>query len=82
MKLLLSNCEIAIGGQMDEKDNYIAPTVVINVKATDPIMENEVSGRVQKDKYLCLFVFVFISIFPYVFTWLNAICIKFMKGLV
>lgn len=46
VKSLLSNCEVAIGGQMDEKDNYIAPTVVINVKATDPIMEYEVFGPV------------------------------------
>ena len=44
MKSLLSCGEVAIGGKTDEKDNYVEPTVLINVKATDPVMETEVSG--------------------------------------
>ena len=43
VKGLMTSGETVIGGETDEKDNYIAPTIVINVKATDPVMENEVS---------------------------------------
>ena len=31
-----------IGGQTDESDNYIAPTIMVDVKPTDPIMQDEV----------------------------------------
>lgn len=39
--------EIAIGGQIDKTDRYIAPTLVINVKHDDPsLMGNEIFGPV------------------------------------
>ena len=34
-----------VGGQTDESENYIAPTVLTGVKPTDPIMEDEVGYR-------------------------------------
>ncbi|KAI8348473.1 aldehyde dehydrogenase 3 family, member B1 [Mortierella sp. GBAus27b] len=36
--------DIVIGGQRDEKDLYIAPTVVLNVDRDDKLMEDEIFG--------------------------------------
>ncbi|KAF9934718.1 Aldehyde dehydrogenase [Linnemannia zychae] len=36
--------EIVIGGQTDEKDLYIAPTVIANVSRDDKLMEDELFG--------------------------------------
>jgi len=36
--------EIIIGGEHDEDKCYIAPTVIDNVKPTDPIMQEEIFG--------------------------------------
>lgn len=36
--------EIVIGGQSDEKDLYIAPTVIANVDRDDKLMEDEIFG--------------------------------------
>ena len=38
----MSSGKCAIGGDTDESEKYIAPTVLTGVKATDPLMENEV----------------------------------------
>ncbi|KAG0297091.1 Aldehyde dehydrogenase [Dissophora globulifera] len=38
--------EIVIGGQTDEKDLYIAPTVVSNVDREDKLMEDEIFGPI------------------------------------
>jgi len=38
----MSTGTCAIGGETDESENYIAPTVITGVKPTDPLMENEV----------------------------------------
>lgn len=44
LKSLMSTGTSAIGGETDESENYIAPTVITGVKPTDPLMENEVFG--------------------------------------
>jgi len=36
---------VAIGGKVDEKNCYIEPTLLVDVKSTDPIMKEEVRGR-------------------------------------
>ncbi|KAJ8929571.1 hypothetical protein NQ314_017735 [Rhamnusium bicolor] len=41
---LLKNCNIATGGETDSSERYIAPTIVTDVKPTDPIMEDEIFG--------------------------------------
>ncbi|XP_041467034.1 aldehyde dehydrogenase, dimeric NADP-preferring-like isoform X2 [Lytechinus variegatus] len=41
---LLDGQEIEIGGESDEDDLYIAPTVIINAKDTDGIMQEEIFG--------------------------------------
>jgi acyl-CoA reductase-like NAD-dependent aldehyde dehydrogenase len=38
----MSSGTTAIGGQVDEQDNYIAPTVLRDCKASDPAMKEEV----------------------------------------
>ena len=42
LKGLLDNGKCVIGGDTDASENYISPTVLTQVKPTDPIMENEV----------------------------------------
>ena len=37
-----SEDKIAIGGDINEKDNYISPTVLKDVKFTDSAMQEEV----------------------------------------
>jgi len=46
VKNLMSSGKIAIGGNMDEKDNYIEPTVVVDCKPSDPAMTEEIFGPV------------------------------------
>ncbi|XP_020708934.2 aldehyde dehydrogenase family 3 member B1-like isoform X1 [Athalia rosae] len=43
---LSGNGEIAIGGESDASERYIAPTVLINVKPTDPVMCDEIFGPI------------------------------------
>lgn len=41
---LMPKVGAAIGGEVDEKDKYIAPTVITGVGASDPIMRDEIFG--------------------------------------
>ncbi|KAJ3409634.1 hypothetical protein CcCBS67573_g01797 [Chytriomyces confervae] len=43
-QLALKHSELVIGGDHDVSDRYIAPTVVSNVKVSDPLMEDEIFG--------------------------------------
>ena len=45
LKGLMNSGKCVVGGQTDESENYIAPTVLTGVKPTDPIMEDEVGHR-------------------------------------
>ena len=42
VKKFLADGEVYMGGQTDEADKYIAPTVLHNVKPTDHVMQEEV----------------------------------------
>jgi len=44
VKNLLTSGRIVIGGDMDESDNFISPTVIVDVKPTDPVMQQEIFG--------------------------------------
>ena len=44
LQKLLLNMNVVIGGQTDESDLYIAPTIMVDVRPTDPIMQEEVGG--------------------------------------
>ncbi|NXT85548.1 AL3B1 dehydrogenase, partial [Zapornia atra] len=43
---LLGSGRVAIGGQTDEKERYIAPTVLVDVLPSDSIMQEEIFGPV------------------------------------
>lgn len=43
---LIKEADVAIGGQIHREDRYIAPTVLRNVKAIDPVMQEEIFGPV------------------------------------
>lgn len=37
---------IAVGGERDAADRFIAPTILVDVKPTDPIMQEEIFGPI------------------------------------
>ncbi|XP_007518740.1 aldehyde dehydrogenase family 3 member B1 [Erinaceus europaeus] len=43
---LLGCGRVAIGGQSDERDLYIAPTVLVDVRETEPVMQEEIFGPI------------------------------------
>lgn len=43
---MLNGADIAIGGKYNEADKFIEPTVLINVKRTDPVMQEEIFGPI------------------------------------
>ncbi|XP_076238716.1 aldehyde dehydrogenase type III isoform X2 [Calliopsis andreniformis] len=46
VKYLNGNGKVAIGGNCDPIERYISPTILIDVKPTDPIMQNEIFGPI------------------------------------
>ncbi|XP_065492063.1 aldehyde dehydrogenase family 3 member B1 [Caloenas nicobarica] len=46
IRALLRSGRVAIGGQTDEKERYIAPTVLADVLPSDPAMQEEVFGPI------------------------------------
>jgi len=46
LKAMLASGKIAIGGQTDEQQRYIAPTVLVDVTANDPVMQEEIFGPI------------------------------------
>ncbi|XP_049636849.1 aldehyde dehydrogenase family 3 member B2-like [Suncus etruscus] len=43
---LLRCGQVAIGGQSDPRDRYIAPTVLVDVQETEPVMQEEIFGPI------------------------------------
>uniref|UniRef100_A0A8P0PDB1 aldehyde dehydrogenase [NAD(P)(+)] n=2 Tax=Canis lupus familiaris TaxID=9615 RepID=A0A8P0PDB1_CANLF len=43
---LLGCGRVAIGGQSDEDERYIAPTVLVDVQETEPVMQEEIFGPI------------------------------------
>lgn len=37
---------IAIGGKVDPEDKYVEPTILVDVKATDTVMAEEIFGPI------------------------------------
>ncbi|XP_015485129.1 aldehyde dehydrogenase family 3 member B1-like [Parus major] len=46
LRALLGSGRVAIGGQTDEAERYIAPTVLVDVQPLDPIMQEEIFGPI------------------------------------
>ncbi|NWY60388.1 AL3B1 dehydrogenase, partial [Chionis minor] len=44
LQALLRGGRVVIGGETDEKERYIAPTVLVDVQPSDPIMQEEIFG--------------------------------------
>jgi acyl-CoA reductase-like NAD-dependent aldehyde dehydrogenase len=42
----LSDGEVAIGGRTDSTEKFIEPTILINVKTTDSVMNEEIFGPI------------------------------------
>ncbi|PNF42206.1 Aldehyde dehydrogenase, dimeric NADP-preferring [Cryptotermes secundus] len=42
----LNNGRIAVGGETDPSERFIAPTILVDVKPTDPVMQEEVFGPI------------------------------------
>jgi aldehyde dehydrogenase (NAD+) len=43
---MMGSGDVVVGGQADEADNYIAPTVLKNVQADSPVMGEEIFGPI------------------------------------
>nr|KAF6281685.1 hypothetical protein mPipKuh1_010217 [Pipistrellus kuhlii] len=43
---LLGCGRVAVGGQSEESDRYIAPTVLVDVQETEPVMQEEIFGPI------------------------------------
>jgi acyl-CoA reductase-like NAD-dependent aldehyde dehydrogenase len=43
---LLNNGKVAVGGETDPSERFIAPTILVDVKPTDPVMQEEVFGPI------------------------------------
>jgi aldehyde dehydrogenase (NAD+) len=46
LKALLNSGEVVIGGEVDEADRYLAPTVLDGVSWSDSVMESEIFGPI------------------------------------
>lgn len=46
LDLMTNSGSIAVGGRHDKKDLYIEPTILTDVKPTDPIMKEEIFGPI------------------------------------
>ncbi|XP_009330513.1 PREDICTED: aldehyde dehydrogenase family 3 member B1-like, partial [Pygoscelis adeliae] len=46
VQTLLRSGRVVIGGQTDEEERYIAPTVLVDLQPSDPIMQEEIFGPI------------------------------------
>lgn len=46
LQSLLNNGRIAVGGETDPSERFIAPTILTDVKPTDPVMQEEIFGPI------------------------------------
>lgn len=46
LKSLLNSGKVAIGGNDDPSEKYLAPTILIDVSPNDPIMREEIFGPI------------------------------------
>lgn len=42
----MKGANVALGGESSSEDRYIQPTVLIDVKTNDPIMQEEIFGPI------------------------------------
>lgn len=42
----LKSGKVAVGGKTDSEEKFIEPTILVDVKPTDPVMQEEIFGPV------------------------------------
>lgn len=42
----MKDAKVALGGDCDPSERYIGPTVLVDVKPSDPIMQEEIFGPI------------------------------------
>ncbi|XP_060814269.1 aldehyde dehydrogenase, dimeric NADP-preferring isoform X2 [Bombus pascuorum] len=42
----LNNGKVALGGDCDSNEKYISPTILVDIKPTDPVMQDEIFGPI------------------------------------
>lgn len=42
----MKGANIAVGGETNAEERYIQPTILVDVRATDPIMQEEIFGPI------------------------------------
>lgn len=43
---MLKGADVAVGGKINADEKFIEPTILINVKKTDPVMQEEIFGPI------------------------------------
>ncbi|XP_021931429.1 aldehyde dehydrogenase, dimeric NADP-preferring-like isoform X4 [Zootermopsis nevadensis] len=43
---LLNSGKVAVGGETDPSERFVAPTILVDVKPTDPVMQEEIFGPI------------------------------------
>lgn len=43
---MLKGADIAVGGKSNAEEKFIEPTILVNVKPTDPVMQEEIFGPI------------------------------------
>lgn len=43
---MIKGSTVAVGGAHDADEKYIQPTILVDVKATDPVMQDEIFGPI------------------------------------
>lgn len=43
---MLKGANVAVGGEHNADEKYIQPTILVDVKASDPIMQEEIFGPI------------------------------------
>jgi aldehyde dehydrogenase (NAD+) len=46
LKAMISSGTVAVGGQTEESERYISPTVLVNVDKSSPVMQEEIFGPI------------------------------------
>lgn len=44
---LIDKTKVAIGGETDQNERYISPTIMTNVLPTDKVMQEEIFGKLN-----------------------------------
>lgn len=42
----MKGAKVAVGGHVDASDKYIEPTILFDVKLSDPVMQEEIFGPI------------------------------------